>query len=90
MTTLEIIFVSGSIGILIGMFIMKFDRRSLIRDLEADKEILLDFHDKLIADREEMDQRYLRETKAYINHLDTHVCRFVGKEEEWPEEITFQ
>jgi hypothetical protein len=69
MTTLEIVFVSGSIGILVGMGIMWIERRKLVRD------------------RDEMDQRYLRETKAYIHHLDSHHCVFLGKEEEWPEMI---
>jgi hypothetical protein len=86
MTTLEIIFVSGSIGILVGMGIMWWR----VRKLEFDKEILLDFNERLIADRDEVEQRYLLETKAYIRHLDSHVCVFVPDEEEWPEEISFQ
>jgi hypothetical protein len=35
-------------------------RRAVIKDLEADNQILLDFIERLIADRDEMDQRYLR------------------------------
>jgi hypothetical protein len=72
MTTLEIVFVSGSIGILVGMGIMWIERLKLVRD------------------RDEIEQRYLLETKGYVAHLDSHVCVVVPEEEEWPEEISFQ
>lgn len=81
MTTYELIFVSGSIGLLIGMLIAYFDYylgrkewERIVGDLEFDKIMLLDSNEHLTRDRDELEQRYLLTSKGYAAHLGGHVC----------------
>ena len=62
---------SLSIGLLIALILSQ----QKISELEFDKETLLDFNEKLIRDRDEIEQRYTLTSRGYIAHLDTHECK---------------
>ena len=66
------------------------DWKRVVSDLEFDKEMLLGFNEKLTRDRDEIEARYSTTFQGYVNHLGTHVCVFAPKDEEWPEEVSFQ
>lgn len=70
---------------LLGMLACWLICRRKISDLEFDKEILLDFNEKLMRDRDELEERYLLTSRGYIAHLDSHYCVVIEVEEEWQE-----
>lgn len=63
------------LGMLVGWLIMRWE----LNCLKVDKQTLLDFNERLIRDREDLDQRYLMISRGYIAHLDKYEC--VEKEE---------
>lgn len=97
MTTFDLIFVSASVGTLFGLLVAYYDGRKLrrsnaelITELEAWNSTALkaiceleDEKEKLIAEKHEANL-------MYVSHLDSHVCEYAGKEEEWPEDVSFQ
>lgn len=58
-------------GLLLGLLASQRQ----ISELEVDKETLLDFNEKLIRDRDEIEQRYLLTSRGYIAHLDGYECK---------------
>lgn len=73
-----------ALAFLLGVFITYLVMRCEIKDLKADKEMVLNFNEKLIRDHDEINPRYELEAKSYIRHLDSHRCVYVPEEEEWP------
>lgn len=52
--------------------------RKRISDLKFDKEMLLDFNEKLIRDRDEIENKLKVQdgiSECYARHLETHECR---------------
>lgn len=68
MTTFDYIFVSTSIGVLVGLFIGWLSYRKRLSDLEFNNEMLLDFHEKLIRKGEDME----RQLKASDEIVDAY------------------
>jgi hypothetical protein len=62
------------LGSLLGYLLCRLGEKAKIANLEFDKEMLLDFNEKLIRDRDEIEARYSMTFHGYVNHLDTHVC----------------
>ena len=75
------------LGSIVGCLLYGRGERVRIAQLELDKEMLLDFNEKLIREKEELGFRYEREARSYIRHLDSHICVFQPADEEWPELI---
>lgn len=80
------IFPAFLLGILVSSLLMRRENA----DLKLNNEMLLDFNEKLIRDRDELELRYKAAMAIYLNHRNSHVCVEVPKEEEWPEEVSFQ
>lgn len=57
------------LGSLVCCFLRRREDQKRIAQLEFDKEMLLDFNEKLIRDREEVESR----------------CVLIPKDEDWPE-----
>lgn len=88
--SVTLFFIGILLGSLVGYLLCRRYWKRVVSDLEFDKEMLLDFNEKLIRDRDEIEARYSMTFHGYVNHLDTHVCRrVVVAEKEWPNEVSF-
>ena len=52
-----------------------------IAQLEFEKQLLVEFNERAIADRDELEQRLLAGMKLWLEHKDTYSCVEVGRED---------
>ena len=64
------------VGSIVGYFLCRRDWKRVVSDLEFEKEMLLDFNEKLIRDRDQIEQRYEMAVRAYVGHLDNFDCQW--------------
>jgi hypothetical protein len=63
------------IGSIVGYLLCRRDWKSLVAQLEDEKQQLCEFNEKIRNDRDEIENRYAMTFRGYVNHLDTHVCQ---------------
>lgn len=60
---MALFFIGLFLGSIVGYFLCRRIWKGVVSNLEFDKEMLLDFNEKLIRDRDEIEARYELEAK---------------------------